>query len=140
MRFPDGAVRPAYNAQIAAAADKGIIVSIDMTDRRNDAGLAMPMIDDIVRRYGKAPDRLLLDTNYANDPAIRDRFIADARAKAHVQHPSTLAVYEAGQFENFIFYPPLSWALGAALGEMTGWPRLRWRSCISRPGDMCKRD
>jgi len=46
----------------------------------------------------------VLDTNYANDPAVRDRFIADARAKAHVQHPSTLAVYEAGQFENYIFY------------------------------------
>jgi formylglycine-generating enzyme required for sulfatase activity len=46
----------------------------------------------------------VLDTSYANDPEVRDRFIADARAKAHVQHPSTLAVYEAGQFENFIFY------------------------------------
>ena len=46
----------------------------------------------------------VLDTSYANDPEIRDRFIADARAKAHVQHPSTLAVYEAGQFENYIFY------------------------------------
>jgi len=46
----------------------------------------------------------VLDTNYANDPNARDRFIADARAKAHVQHPSTLAVYEAGQFENYIFY------------------------------------
>jgi formylglycine-generating enzyme required for sulfatase activity/CheY-like chemotaxis protein len=46
----------------------------------------------------------VLDTTYANDSAVRDRFIADARAKAHVQHPSTLAVYEAGQFENYIFY------------------------------------
>ena len=46
----------------------------------------------------------VLDTNFANDEAVRDRFIADARAKAHVQHPSTLAVYEAGQFENYIFY------------------------------------
>jgi len=36
-----------------------------MTDRRNDAGLASPMVDDIVRRYGKAPERLLLDTHYA---------------------------------------------------------------------------
>jgi hypothetical protein len=28
MRFPDGAVRPAYNAQIAAAPKEGVIVSI----------------------------------------------------------------------------------------------------------------
>jgi hypothetical protein len=44
MRFPDGAVRPGYNAQIAATPEEGVIVSIDMTDRRNDAGLATPMV------------------------------------------------------------------------------------------------
>ena len=65
MRFADGAIRPAYNAQIAAAPQKGVIVSVEMTDRRNDAGLAGPMIDDIVRRYGQAPETLLVDTNYA---------------------------------------------------------------------------
>jgi transposase len=65
MRFPDGAIRPAYNAQIAAAPKQGVIVSVAMTDRRNDAGLAAPMIDDIARRYGKAPQRLLVDTHYA---------------------------------------------------------------------------
>jgi transposase len=65
MRFPDGAIRPGYNAQIAATASDGVIVSIDMTDRRNDAGLAKPMVDDIARRYGRTPDRLLVDTGYA---------------------------------------------------------------------------
>ena len=65
MRFPDGAVRPGYNAQIAAAPREGVIVSIDMTDRRNDAGLARPMVDDIARRYGRTPDRLIVDTSYA---------------------------------------------------------------------------
>jgi hypothetical protein len=70
MRFPDGAVRPAYNAQIAATPKEGIIVSIEMTDRRNDAGLAVPMVDDIVRRYGKAPENLLVDTHYATSGDI----------------------------------------------------------------------
>lgn len=65
MRFPDGAIRPAYNAQIAAAPKQGIIISVAMTDRRNDAGLAVPMVADIARRYGKAPEKLLLDTHYA---------------------------------------------------------------------------
>jgi transposase len=65
MRFADGAIRPAYNAQIAAAPKEGVIVSVDMMDRRNDAGLAAPMVDDVVRRYGEAPQRLLVDTNYA---------------------------------------------------------------------------
>jgi hypothetical protein len=70
MRFPDGAVRPAYNAQIAAAPREGVIVSIELTDRRNDAGLAGPMVDDIVRRYGQTPDRLLVDTSYATSEDI----------------------------------------------------------------------
>jgi transposase len=65
MRFADGAIRPAYNAQIAATPQDGIIVSVAMTDRRNDAGLAAPMVDDIARRYGQAPEKLLVDTHYA---------------------------------------------------------------------------
>lgn len=65
MRFADGAVRPAYNAQIAVVPQKGVIVSIQMTDRRNDSGLAVPMVDDVVRRYGKVPAKLLVDTHYA---------------------------------------------------------------------------
>ena len=70
MRFPDGAVRPAYNAQIAAAPKEGVIVSIAVTDRRNDAGLAGPMVDDLARRYGRTPDRLLVDTSYATSEDI----------------------------------------------------------------------
>jgi transposase len=80
MRFPDGAVRAAYNAQIAAAPLSGVIVSIAMSDRRNDQGLAIPMVDDIAQRYGKAPDRLLVDTGYATraDIVALDRHQAGA--------------------------------------------------------------
>jgi len=70
MRFPDGAIRPAYNAQIAVTPHEGIIVSVEMTDRRNDAGLAAPMVDDMVRRYGRAPTNLLVDTHYATSEDI----------------------------------------------------------------------
>jgi transposase len=70
MRFPDGAVRPAYNAQIAAAPREGIIISVQMTDRRNDAGLAVPMVEDMVRRYGQTPENLLVDTHYATSEDI----------------------------------------------------------------------
>jgi transposase len=70
MRFPDGAVRAAYNAQIAVTPNEGIIVSVEMTDRRNDAGLAVPMVEDMVRRYGQAPENLLVDTHYATSEDI----------------------------------------------------------------------
>ncbi|MBV8663010.1 MAG: transposase, partial [Hyphomicrobiales bacterium] len=48
----------------------GVIVAIAMTDRRNDQGLATPMVDEIARRYGKTPDRLLVDTGYATHDDI----------------------------------------------------------------------
>ncbi len=87
MRFPDGAVRPAYNAQVAVTPGEGIIVAVEMTDRRNDAGLAVPMVDDMVRRYGRAPENLLVDTHYATSEDI-----------------AALAVHAAGPVT--VFAPP----------------------------------
>jgi len=46
----------------------------------------------------------VLAATQATDPDARTRFISDARAKAHVQHPSTQAVYEAGEAGGHIFY------------------------------------
>ncbi len=46
----------------------------------------------------------VLDPRRARDDAQKQRFIADARAKAHVQHPSILSVYEAGAADGWIFY------------------------------------
>jgi transposase len=59
MRFPDGAIRPAYNAQIAAAPKEGVIVSIEVTDRRNDAGLAGPMVASSRSWRGSNPTQLV---------------------------------------------------------------------------------
>lgn len=46
----------------------------------------------------------ILDAEKADDPEVRERFIADARAKAQVQHPSIIAVYEAGEANGRYFY------------------------------------
>ena len=46
----------------------------------------------------------ILSAERAADEASGLRFIADARAKANVQHPAILAVYEAGDSEGRIFY------------------------------------
>ncbi|HSI12501.1 MAG TPA: SUMF1/EgtB/PvdO family nonheme iron enzyme [Chthoniobacter sp.] len=46
----------------------------------------------------------ILDADKAGDEDIRERFIADARAKAQVQHPSIVAVYEAGEADGRYFY------------------------------------
>jgi formylglycine-generating enzyme required for sulfatase activity/CheY-like chemotaxis protein len=59
----------------------------------------------------------VLDPSRAQDEAVKARFIADARAKAHVQHPSTLAVYEAGQSQGRFFYAR-EYVDGQSLAEM----------------------
>jgi transposase len=64
MRFADGSIKAGYNIPVAANGS-GVVLTVTATDRRNDAGLAVPMIEDIARRYGRAPKRVLLDTNFA---------------------------------------------------------------------------
>ncbi len=46
----------------------------------------------------------VLDPDRQKDEALKARFIGDARAKAHVQHPSILSVYEAGEADGRIYY------------------------------------
>lgn len=46
----------------------------------------------------------VLDPVRAQSEEQRQHFISDARAKASVQHPSILAVYEAGAGDGWIFY------------------------------------
>ncbi len=65
MRFADGGVGAGYNLQLAVSTDSHVIVGVQETDRRNDAGLAGSMVEQIERRYGARPARLLADTRYA---------------------------------------------------------------------------
>jgi transposase len=60
MRMADGAVRVAYNVQVASAC--GFVVAIEPVQRRNDRGLAPAMVAQVEQRCGKVPDRLLADT------------------------------------------------------------------------------
>lgn len=60
MKMADGAVRPAYNVQVASAC--GFVVAIEPVQRRNDRGLAPAMVAQVEQRCGKLPDQLLADT------------------------------------------------------------------------------
>jgi transposase len=60
MKMADGAVRPAYNVQVASAG--GFVVAIEPVQRRNDRGLAPAMLAQVEQRCGKLPERLLADT------------------------------------------------------------------------------
>jgi transposase len=60
MRLADGATAPAWNVQVATS--NGFIISIDPTDRRRDSGLAPGVIQSVVLRCGRVPQRVLADT------------------------------------------------------------------------------
>jgi len=72
MRFADGGVRAAYNIQLAVMPGSHIILGTQTTDRRNDTGLARPMLEQLERRLGGAPGRVLVDTGYATRRDIVD--------------------------------------------------------------------
>src|SRR3546814_10426701 len=45
MKMADGRFRAAYNLLVAVAPQAQIILGVAPTDRRNDSGLATPMVD-----------------------------------------------------------------------------------------------
>src|SRR3546814_11409835 len=73
MKMADGRFRAAYNLLVAVAPQAQIILGVAPTDRRNDSGLATPMVAQLERRYGRRPARLLPDTNLATQDESVDR-------------------------------------------------------------------
>ena len=65
MRCADGAVRASYNVQIAGTTDHGFVTAVMATDRRNDSGLARPMVEASEKRLGRRIKRMLADTGFA---------------------------------------------------------------------------
>ena len=68
MVFPDRSVAAGYNIQIAA--NGWFVVGLEATDRRNDTGLAAPMVEQLVERYERTPSRLVVDGRIATQDEI----------------------------------------------------------------------
>jgi transposase len=102
MRLPDGSTQPAWNVQVATA--NGFVVAIEPTDRRKDSGLAMATLDQVERRCGGLPARLLADGTavtqdeieqlsqrkpelrvYSPPPPQREDVTAETKRKRHWQ-------------------------------------------------------
>lgn len=70
MKMPDQSFHLAYNLIVAAAPKQQVILAIEPSDRRTEAGLAQPMVEEVARRYGARPQRLLVDTRLATAEEI----------------------------------------------------------------------
>ena len=66
MKQPDGGFRPAYNTQLAAETEHGLIVGFDVTTTGADQPSLVPMVDQVKQRTGRTPANWLADGGFFN--------------------------------------------------------------------------
>lgn len=70
MLTANSGFRPAYNLLVSATTGTQVILGLAVSERRNDSGIAQPMMADLADRYGRMPKRLLIDTKAATQDDI----------------------------------------------------------------------
>jgi transposase len=70
MKMADGGFRPAFNVQFATDVGSQIVVGVRVTDAGTDSAQMPPMVEQIHKHYGVAPDEMLVDGGFAKAPAI----------------------------------------------------------------------
>ena len=70
----DGGFRPAYNFQIRTDPESCMIVGVDATNRASDRGQLRPAVEDVERRYGRRPSRVLADGGYDSKDDIEQLY------------------------------------------------------------------
>jgi transposase len=71
MKMADGGFRPAFNAQLTATTRGQVIVGVAVTNTGTDHGQLGPMVEQLQRRYGRAPGDVLADGGYVDLDDIR---------------------------------------------------------------------
>ena len=90
MKMADGGFRPAFNAQLMTTTHEQVIVGVAVTTAGNDQGQLHPMVEQVRRRYGRAPGDVLADGGYVDlddmravaGPALGCRVYAPPRGAA----------------------------------------------------------
>lgn len=66
MRMGDGGFRPAYNIQVGSEVVNRFVIGVEVTNAGTDAGLAVPMRDQVVERTGQTPRAQLIDGGFVD--------------------------------------------------------------------------
>lgn len=90
MHMPDGGFRPAYNVQLATAADSQVIVGVAISTRGSDQGEALPMAEQVAERTGQYPAEYLVDGGYVKRDDITTLERRGASVYAPLRPPRTL--------------------------------------------------
>lgn len=93
MKMADGGFRPAYNVQLAVAGNPQggprTIIGVQVTNEGTDAGSLTPMLQQVERRCGQLPEKLLADGGHA---CLEDLKACAARGvEAYVSVPERMA-------------------------------------------------
>jgi transposase len=70
MKMADGGFRPAYNIQLAGAAEQQVVVAVDVETKGSDRGRLRPMIERIKARFRRTPKRYLADGGFHKNDDI----------------------------------------------------------------------
>lgn len=70
MSMADGGYRPAYNLQFKTDPKSGCVVGLEATNKASDRGQLMAGVEEIERRHGVTPTRVLADGGYAGKDEI----------------------------------------------------------------------
>jgi transposase len=105
MKMGDGGFRPAYNLQLSVAGSPmggpRTIVGLRAHNVGSDMSSVSPMLDEVERRTGTLPQKLLADANHVTLADIEDaaergvRFVAPVPERMAQSHTSHAPVVEA---------------------------------------------
>jgi transposase len=91
MKMADGGFRPAYNVQFATDGGSRMIVSVDATNNGSDGGQMAPMHETVCDKYGKAPDKYVVDGGFATIEDITQVEKSGSQVAAPMTHEDRIA-------------------------------------------------
>ena len=70
MKMADGGFRPAYNVQYAVDCDSQVVVGVDVVNTGADQQQMAPMVEQVEKRVGRAPEHWLVDGGFVSHEQI----------------------------------------------------------------------
>lgn len=70
MKFPNSGFGPGHNVQFCTDVNSGVILGVNVTNAGNDGAAHPEMLKQLVERYGRVPDNVLVDGGFATKETI----------------------------------------------------------------------
>lgn len=118
MKMGDGGFRPAYNIEFGSDTDSQVIVGVDVVTTGSDMAQMAPMVNQVVKRCGAAPENWLVDGGFVAHDQI-DAVAAQTRVIGPVPRPKTPRQNKKDTQQDKP-HEPVTEGAGADVPEVTG--------------------